>query len=123
MQIQNELLTFDKTVSVDQVEGWTGMKPEEWFKGNGVYQVEIGSRCEIESVVFYGQISGLWTNDIEQSHNELLKSLDNDDTLQDGEREEQIESAEEFYCIFVDESGFVDVALTDEHSFLYFKVA
>lgn len=121
-QIQNELLTFDKTVTVDQVKGWTGLEPQEWFKGNGVYQIEIGSRCEVESVVFYGQISGLWIDDITKHIDQSIEFINNDETMDEDERAEQIEWVEKDVGIFVDESGFVDVMLTDEHSFLYFKV-
>lgn len=118
-----ELLSFDKTVTIKQVQDWTGLTVDKWFKGNGIYQIEIGSRCEVESVVFFGQVTGLMVNDIEQ-HRQLTKeAIDNDETLLDGEAEQMIESSEKFYCLSVDKDGFVDVALSDEYSMLYFKVA
>lgn len=118
-----ELLTFEKTVTVDQVQGWTGLTVDEWFKGMGVYQVEIGSRCEVESVVFYGQVTGLMINDIEKNRQDTIEAVAKDETLEDGEAEEILQSNEEFYCISVDKDGFVDVCLSDEYSYLYFKVA
>jgi len=122
-QIQTELLTFDKTVKVEDVKGWIGIEPEEWFKGNGVYCVEIGSRNEIESVVFYGQVTGLWIDDVNKHIEQSIECINNDETMDEDERVEQLEMVEQDVGIYVDESGFVDVGLTDEHSLLYFKVA
>lgn len=122
-KLQDELLTFDKTVAVEDVKGWIGIEPEEWFKGNGVYQIEIGSRNEIESVVFYGQVSGLWIDDVNKYIEESIECINNDESMDEDERAEQLEMVEADVGIYVDISGFVDVALTDEHSYLYFKVA
>lgn len=117
-----ELLTFEKTVTVDQVEGWTGLTVDKWFKGMGVYQVEIGSRCEVESVVFYGQVTGIVIDDLDK-HEEGTEQFIKENDFDQQEIDDLREADKEFLCIDVDKDGFVDVALTDEHSYLYFKVA
>lgn len=101
-----DVINFDKTVTVDIVNDWTGLITTEWYKGSGVYEIEIGSRGEIESVVFYGKVSGVVTDVLD-----VQQHLCEEDNMED-----------EFSYISKEDNGLVEVCVTDEHSYLYFDV-
>lgn len=101
-----DVIAFDKVVDVNVVNDWTGLTVDEWYKGKGVYTIEIGSRGEIESVDFHGQVTGLVIDVLD-----IQQRLCEEDGVED-----------DFSYISKEDNGLVEVGLTDEHSFVYCSV-
>lgn len=115
-----ELLTFEKTVTAETIEGWTGLTVDEWYKGKGVYALHVGSRGEHESLDFYGDITGLYIRGVDESIVDLKKEM-----MDEGKDEEEIQEAvdylEEMAGLSLEENGLYEMGVSEEEYIVYWK--
>lgn len=116
-----KLVKFTKKLSVEWVNETYGLTTEEWYKGTGLYMIEIGSRGEPGWLEYHGNVNEFQLKEAVDFINELNPAdFEDEDDL-----ENQKEYLEEYAGVddsSVDETGIVGVSDTEEEGQDWFLV-
>lgn len=107
-----KLVKFTKPLTIAEIVDRYNIPKEDWYKGCGLYQFDVGSRGEVEGTTFHGNVN-------EYSLKETVDFLDGV-TDQD-----EIDYLEEFAGLddfVVDTIGIVEVNSSEEEGQDWFLV-
>lgn len=116
-----KLVKFTKVLTVAEVCDTYGLYKEDWYKGTGLYKIDIGSRGEPGWTEFHGNVNEFMMKDTEDFVNEL----DPTDFKDVNDFEDQKSYLEEYAGLDdsdVDITGMVQVNNSEEEGEDWFLV-